>query len=141
MMRVFTAVFLFSLFTSGASAQDPEPSLEIVLQMMKAFTAQDPEAMSATLADDIGWYSIVGDTLTVQAEGKDELLTGLRSYFESIPTAHSEVEESFVSGKYVLIRERGYWHEDGVQRSQSSLAVYEIREGLIARVWYFPAEE
>jgi hypothetical protein len=141
MLRVFTAVFFVCLFTSGASGQDAESSRRVVLEMMKAFTTQDPEAMSATLTDDIGWYSIIGDTLTIQAEGKDALLTGLRSYFESIPSAHSEVEEIFVSGKYVVVRERGYWHEDGLQRTQSSLAVYEIRDGLIARVWYFPPEE
>jgi len=141
MSRVFSAVLLSLLLAPGASAQEPDPSLQLVLKMIKAFTAQDPETMSATLADDIGWYAILGDTLTVQAESKEALLTGLRSYFESTPSAHSEVEESFVSGKYVVIRERGYWHEDGVQRSQSSLAVYEVRNGLIARVWYFPAEE
>ncbi len=141
MPRVFIAVLFFVLLTCGARAQDPDPSIQVVLQMMKAFTAQDAETMSATLAEDIGWYSILGDTLTVQAEGKDALLTGLRSYFESIPSAHSEIEDSFVSGKYVIVRERGYWHEDGVQRTQSSLAVYEMQDGLIARVWYFPAEE
>jgi hypothetical protein len=139
--KAFTVLIFFLLLTPATYAQESDPSIQLVEQMMNAFSLQDEEAMAATLSDDIGWYSILGDTLTVQAEGKEALFIGLRSYFESIPSAHSEIEESFLSGKYVIIRERGYWHQDGVQRSQSSLAVYEIKDGLIARVWYYPAEE
>ena len=46
-----------------------------------------------------------------------------------------------VSGRYVTVRERASWtSKSGEKRSQASLAVYEIRDGLVARVWYYPAE-
>ncbi|MCK5571893.1 MAG: nuclear transport factor 2 family protein [Bacteroidetes bacterium] len=141
MQKALSILIFFLLLTPSTHAQEGNPSFQLVEKMTKAFSMQDEEAMAAALSDDIGWYSILGDTLTVQAQGKEALFKGLRSYFESIPSAHSEIEESFVSGKYVIIRERGYWHQNGVQRSQSSLAVYELKDGLIARVWYFPAEE
>ncbi len=39
MLRVFSAVLLSLLFAPGASAQEPDPSLQLVLKMIKAFTA------------------------------------------------------------------------------------------------------
>ena len=66
---------------------------------------------------------------------------GMTSYFESTPSARSIIEDSMVSGRYVTVRERASWKTgSGEERSQASVAVYEIRDGLIARVWYYPAE-
>ena len=51
------------------------------------------------------------------------------------------LEDSLVSGRFVTVRERASWtSESGEERSQASVAVYEIRDGLVARVWYYPAE-
>ena len=62
-------------------------------------------------------------------------------YFNALPSARATLESSMVSGSYVTARERASWKtKDGTERSQAALAVYEIRDGLIARVWYYPAE-
>ena len=65
----------------------------------------------------------------------------MTSYFDGIPSARSALEESMVSGRFVTVRERASWQDkNGEERSQVSVAVYETRDGRVARVWYYPAE-
>ena len=51
----------------------------------------------------------------------------------------AQIEQLTVAGNFVTTVERAYWVQDGVEVSQASLAVYEIRDGFIYRVWYYPA--
>jgi hypothetical protein len=51
------------------------------------------------------------------------------------------VEKMMVSGSFIAVQERAFWTTDkGKEVSQQSLAVYELQDGLIRRVYYFPAE-
>jgi hypothetical protein len=132
----------------GAVAADEAPTgsmaetvpLAVVERLMNAFNAHDVEAMAAAVTEDVQWFSVSGAEIGVEADGVDALKAGMKSYFEAIPTARSELEGSFVSGKYVVVRERAYWGAGESERSQSSLAVYEIAGELVRRVWYYPAE-
>ena len=54
-------------------------------------------------------------------------------YFASRPSARSTIAAAIDGPVYVSFREQ-------IVGGQSSLAVYEVRGGLIKRVWYFPAE-
>ena len=45
-----------------------------------------------------------------------------------------------MSGGDVTVRERVWWIRSGEKKSQSSLAVYRISDGLIMNVWYFPVD-
>ena len=42
---------------------------------------------------------------------------------------------------YVAAREKASWQGKSGSKSQASLSVYEFRAGLIARVYYYPAEK
>lgn len=85
--------------------------------------------------------SVQGTSVSVEASGKDALRQGMASYFRSIPSARSTIEDSMISGRYVVVRERASWKDkNGEERSQAAVAVYEVRDGLVARVWYYPAE-
>ena len=50
-------------------------------------------------------------------------------YFASIPSARC----------YVVVRERAHWIRDGEELSQTSLAVCEIEDARVRRVWYHPS--
>jgi len=41
----------------------------------------------------------------------------------------------------VAVRERVFWQGKGGEKSLFSLAVYEVLNEKISRVWYFPAEK
>ena len=46
-----------------------------------------------------------------------------------------------MSGSFVAIREHVRWQTETGEKSQAALAVYEVRDGKIRRVWYYPAEK
>lgn len=80
-----------------------------------------------------------GSITSVEVRGREMLRDYMATYFEAQPTVRSEVEESVVTGDFVAVRERASWTDrDGEGRSQASLAVYHVRDGLIQRVWYYP---
>jgi outer membrane protein assembly factor BamB len=121
----------------GTGAPDPG---EVVEGLLQAFNDHDVDAMATFVADDVQWLAVQGAEIAVEADGKEALVAGMKGYFASIPKARSEAEGTFVSGRYVTVRERAYWTVDGEDRSQSSLAVYEVEDGKVLRVWYYPAE-
>ena len=55
------------------------------------------------------------------------------------PTCRSTVEVYQEVGPYVSVLERAEWQSDGKTKRQSSLCVYELQDGLVRRVWYYPA--
>ena len=112
----------------------------LVRQLVAAFNAHDPQAMGALTADGIQWLSIAGSSLATEAEGRAALIEGMTSYFADFPTVRSEIEELAVMGDYVVVRERVTWNSATGRRSQASMAVWEIADDKIVRVWYYPAE-
>jgi hypothetical protein len=64
----------------------------------------------------------------------------MTGYFQQVPTSHSELEELFVTGRYVTTRERAEWRNAQGPQVQRAVAVYELDGGRILRVWYFPAQ-
>lgn len=121
-------------------AADP-PVLQVVHEQMDAFNRYDVAGMAARVAPDFVWFSVDRDEITEEVRGREALADGMRSYFASLPSVRSEIEEWMVAGNLVTIRERASWTDaSGIERSQAALGIYEVRDGLIQRVWYFPAE-
>lgn len=124
-----------------AKAQEAAGPLEVVEAFFDAYGQRDLERATALVSEDFVWYAVTADSLVVQARGRDELARSLASYFESVPSARSSVEATLLTGGYIALRERATWTgPDGSDRSAVSLAVYEVRDGLIRRAWYYPAE-
>ena len=137
-MRSIGSLLALALLCGFPAAAGP---LEQVEGLTAAFNAHDIDAMTAFLAEDVEWLAISGHEITVEASGKSGLAQAMTDYFKNVPSARSEIEGSFVSGSYVVVRERALWKQQGQERSQSSLAVYQLADGLIKRVWYFPVEK
>lgn len=124
---------------AGGTAAPVDP-LDRVRSLMRAFNLHDAEAMATHFTDDVQWFQIDGQEITVEATGVEQVRKAMADYFEAVPSARSVMEESMVSGRYVIFRERAFWEPSG-RRTESSLAVYEMRGDRIHRVWYFPAEK
>lgn len=131
------ALLLFGL--TACSSSDPVPSDEerAVREFAAAFNAHDPEAMSTYLADNAAWMSVMGDTLWTEAEGSAGITTAMEGYFASIPDARSVIESVQVLPPFATVIERAEWN--GGESAQRAVAVYEIHDGLIERVWYHAA--
>jgi hypothetical protein len=125
------------LAASLACAQSPG---DVVERYMAAYNDHDVAAMLELAHAEIQWLSIDGDELRVETEGREALGEAMRSYFESVPSTRSVIEVMMVSGSRVSVRERAEWETSSGTRSQTALSVYEVADGLIRRVWYFPSD-
>ncbi len=107
-----------------------------------AFNARNLGAMEALMHPNIQWLSINGAEISIVTDGKQALVDELTGYFASKPTSASALANWTQSGKYIGVTETSSWHgKDGQTKSQSSLSIYELEDGLIRRVWYYPEQK
>jgi hypothetical protein len=122
-----------------ASAAKAGGTADTVNALMAAYNAHDVAAMRALWADDIVWFDIDGDRMTASVRGAAEFETGMQSYFRSFPDVRSTLSGALESGPYLTGVETATWTSGRGMQSQSAPVVYEVREGKIKRVWYYPA--
>lgn len=126
--------------SSGLAISGSETVAELaVLRYVEAFNRHDVAAMIAQVEPNIRWHSLTGDSLVTEAAGQVALERELTSYFRSFPTVRSMLGVLSSNGPYVAGRELVQWEQNGTRKSQASLSVYEIRDGRVRRVWYYPA--
>lgn len=111
----------------------------IVRSFIEAFNNHDVGAMATLVDENMVWLSVQGDSVLAEASGREELVRQMEGYFATAPSIRSEAQDLITTGSFVSFRERVYWEGDQGEQTQASLAVYEIREGLIVHVWYYPA--
>ena len=133
------------LGTACSGPSDTEIDMEIagpvtvVRGHLDAFNRHDAEDLLSWVSPAVEWVNVRGSVTSVEVRGREMLRDYMATYFEAQPTVRSEVEDAVVTGEFVAVRERASWTaRDGEERSQASLAVYHVRDGLIQRVWYYP---
>ncbi|TDF35819.1 nuclear transport factor 2 family protein [Alteromonadaceae bacterium M269] len=135
MQRVFFVVLTLA-FSQLAIAENGSKTVE---RFIEAFNKHDADAMLAQASSDSRWMSIAGQKLSTETSTHEELRSAMTGYFESIPSARSEVRSIKESGPFVYTLEEAFWLSNGTEKSQCSVAVYELSENKIKNVWYFPA--
>ena len=136
------------LLAAGCASTGPEPvasgvgteALDVVRQHAAAFSARDMGALLDGVAPDIEWYSIDGGDVTLELTGRAALRDAMFTYFAETPTFRSEIEGAVVSGAFVSVRERATWQTPSGPRTQTAIGVFEVRDGVIRRAWYYPAQ-
>jgi uncharacterized protein (TIGR02246 family) len=125
-----------------AQTAAPAPEAEarqVVERFFEAFNRHDPEAMLTFVHPDVQWLSVEGDRISVEAAGQAAVREAMQGYFSSFPSVRSSAERMMAAGPYVTVWERARWQGENGERAQASLAVYEVRESKIRRVWYYPS--
>lgn len=137
------AVLVGLVLPALAHANDGEsPAERIVRDYTAAFNARELDRMLAFTTDEVEWLSIDGAKVTTETAGRDLLRDAMEIYFRDCPSCRSELLWIEAAGSRVAAFERASWTaKDGREKSQSSLSVYELVDGRIARVSYFPAEK
>ncbi len=114
----------------------------VISSYTEAYNDRDVAAMSALMHPDIQWLSVEGDQIVVVADGKADLVAQMTDYVASPSATTSLLGRSVVDGPFIAVQETASWlGADGSTAEQSALAVYEINDGLIVRVWYYPATQ
>jgi hypothetical protein len=142
LMFAFSSILYFaSGFSIPEREAEPKSGETIIREFQTAFNKHDTAAMLALVADDAQWCNVQGSKIEIEVEGKPAMEKWLTGYFKSCSSCKSEIESLMAAGSYVTVHERAMWETKAGKKSQKSLAVYEVRDGLIRRVWYFPAEK
>ena len=124
--------------TAPAGAAADSASLSVVRSYFAAYNEHDIDAVVRLVTADFVWLNLAGDSITVELRGADAVRSGLVDYFRRLPTARSDIEAITALGPWVSVRERARWVGTNGPRSQAALSVYEVRGGLLRRVWYYP---
>lgn len=111
----------------------------VVENLFTAFNEKDVEGMLALVTDDVRWFHVSEEDMTVEASGRDALRAAMSRYFADLPSARSAIRRISSSGPFVHTVERASWDAGGEEKSQCSTALYEIDGGRVRNVWYFPA--
>ena len=130
-----TVLCLLSLALASAAFAAEEPrALDVAQQLVDAFNRHDPKAMAALVADEFELYYVGDDgNAALALTGPEALEKEMTGYFEAVPNVASKITDQVDGKAFVSFREQ-------IVGGASSLAVYEVREGKILRVWYYPAE-
>ena len=61
----------------------------------------------------------------------------MTAFFQAMPEGRSEIRALSVSGAFVSVVEEAFWQTGDDSGSQCAMAVYEVVDELIERVWYY----
>jgi len=145
-VRTRTGLILLALIylvvtPESFAAETPKPNEQRVRDYVSAFNEREIDTMLGMVSDDIQWLTVTGDKIVVETQGKPQLRESMAAYFKSTPSAKSELQWVQGSAQRVAALERASYQSKSGPRSQASLCVYELRDGLISRVYYYPVEK
>jgi hypothetical protein len=140
LMLTLLPVALAGQEASGRADASHAAAQAVVECYIAAYNRHDVDAMVELVHPEVEWLSVTGATISVEAHGAAALHAALRRYFASLPSARAAIEAMMPAGAYVSVYERAHWEVRGEGRSQTALAVYEVADGRIRRVWYYPVQ-
>ena len=136
-----TRWLLVLCFVSTAEFAAAQTHSDVVTKFVDAFNARSIDAMLALATDDVEWVNVDGTKLTLETAGKTALRASMTSYFKNCPTCRSEIQILGATETRVTAIETASWQAASGARSQRSVSIYELQNGAIRRVYYFPVEK
>jgi hypothetical protein len=139
-MLRFLPFALLLLCSAPGLSQEPPAEQRLVERFLEAYNRHDVAAMLRLVHPQVEWLSVSGETISRETSGAAALAEATREYFASVPSARSTMEGMMPAGRFVSVWERAHWETSNGPRSQTSLSVYEVEDGAVRRIWYFPAQ-
>ena len=124
----------------AAQVATESAEVAVVRAFIDAFNDHDPEAMLSFCNDDMRWGFVDGVSVSVEADGRQQMIAQMQDYFSQVPDVRSAAEGFLANGDTVAVTERVTWKKDGEAQSQSSLSVYQFKDGKVYSVLYFPVQ-
>lgn len=135
--RIPLLALLFLTIAATIAADAPPLTPEAVVQkQLEAYNARDLDAFVATYADDVQLFDLPDKLLM---RGHVELRDRYRKTFAD-PRLHAEIVNRIVLGNTVIDHERVRVTFPDGPGTVEAVAIYEVREGKIATVWFRAGE-
>ncbi len=135
---ILTTLLLVFNFSYAQNQKSPSKNALILIQQVQHFNNQDVIRMTANVTMDFKYYYFMEDKLMLQTDGKKEFAETMTSYFNSIGKPQSNIESITSVGNKVSFKEVvEYLNKNGEKATSTALGVYEIKDNLIHRAWYF----
>lgn len=115
----------------AVAGTDPAATERVVRAQVRAYNARDLEAFLATFAPDVRLYAFPDSLLYA---GREALRPVYGQLFAAAPALRAEVTHRVVQGAFVLDREVTMGMPG--RPPLTGVAIYEVREGRITRVWF-----
>lgn len=109
---------------------NPLSPADLAQQQLNGYNARDIEAFLAPYAEDVEVYVFPNE---LQYTGKDKMRSQYTGMFESLPDLHCQLVNRIVNGNKVIDQE---FVTISAERTAEAVAIYEIEEGKIARVYF-----
>ena len=120
-------------------AASPSNSVDVVAGFVTAYNRHDVAQMMARCAENVRWLTVTGDTVTVEAQGRDNLRSAMEAHFAGSPNTRSEMIKVEGDGPMVVAIEKAMADGRAPHKAQCSASVYQLQDGRISNVWYFDA--
>lgn len=135
------AVVAGAVFWATVSLEPSKRTPERTVQdFVVAYNQRDVTRMLALATPDIEWMSVSPLGTSIETRGHDALRDTAELTFRECPTCTATIEQVRRAGSRVTAIEHSSWDTASGAMSRRSLSVYEFRDGLISRVYYFPSE-
>lgn len=129
-----TAVALSACATTAPVAASPEAAL--VQRQLDAYNAHDLEGFLATYSPDIELFDLP-DATKPTSTGLDAMRKTYGDMFTSLPRLRCNLGNRIVEGPFVIDHEIC---DIGGPEQMRAVAIYQLENGLIRRVWFAAAE-
>lgn len=136
-MKYYLLIFIVLITTSATMAQS-NSVLTTLQDQVDAFNERDVERLAKNVSENFKWYYLGSDTLMLEVEGRQNFQQAMEGYFSSFSWVESNITDYVVIGNRITFKEEvSYRTQSGDIATSSSMGIYEIKDGVITRVWYF----
>jgi hypothetical protein len=134
MKRYACLFFVFvSMFTAvGARAADPAAAESVVQAQLNAYNARDIDAFLATYSEDIEVYDFPA---TLRFKGKAAMRARYTPVFGD-PTLHATISKRIAMDNTIVDHEQVRLRFRDGPGTLTAIAIYEVRDGKIAKVTF-----
>lgn len=130
---------IIAVLTTACSQPAVQQGHPVIKAYSNAYNEKDINALKSLMHANIEWLAVTGNEIEVHVSGKETLATEMESWFENPNLPKGKHRDWSINGNNVAVTEIAYWTtKDGEEKSQSALTVYELKDGLVRRVYYFP---
>lgn len=135
---LISALFSALVISPLALAADATTTVK---QFVNAFNQRQISTMLELAAPNMQWMSVTGQSIATETSSHDQLKKAMLRYFASVPSAQSALLQLNQSGQFVYALEKASWLVKDQEKSQCSMAVYELANNKIQHVWYFASHQ